>query len=334
MIENEAYRFRSLKKMENRMLWHINDYCNFGCSYCFFPKFDKENDAVGRLSPQQVYEAFKKTGRQWHLFIAGGEPMLYPNFIELMNLMLQDHHIQISTNFYNKNTVAFAEQVSPKNIIVINASLHIPHHNDKSLKKFIENYHLYKSKGFEVLVSYVTFPPLFNRIKDDFKYLIDQGVTYVIPCTYNGTHEGKLYPGNYNPEQVRIIREIYQEPLELRIVMDKMHYQGELCNAGKNYFHMDIKGEITRCCTIEESYGNILDGTFKPDPEAKPCTAVKCNDHCQGMMSLLKEPEVPKMEAPSVFSKMEEAMKFFLPPPKKKPFSTVSKEMQKSFVRT
>jgi MoaA/NifB/PqqE/SkfB family radical SAM enzyme len=320
--------------MENRMLWHINEYCNYGCSYCFFPKFEKENSAVGKYTPEQIYEAFEKTGRIWHLFISGGEPLLYPNFIELINLLKQKHWIQISTNLYNKKVAEFCERVSPENIIVINASLHLPHHNEKSLKKFIQNYHDFKKKGFPILVSYVSYPPLFSRIKDDFKYLQDQGVDYIIPCTYNGIYEGKRYPGSYTLEQARIIKEIYQEPLELRVVLDMMHYEGQLCKAGMSYFHMDLYGEVTRCCTIKKSYGNLYKGTFVPDTELRPCTSPICHDHCHGMMSLQQEPEAPQIDEPSLIEKgMESVKKTLKKISGNDKFKPVNRKFQKEFIR-
>ncbi|MCF8258346.1 MAG: radical SAM protein, partial [Flavobacteriales bacterium] len=317
--------------------WHINDYCNFGCSYCFFPKFKEENPLVGRLSPTEVFEALRRTGRSWHLFIAGGEPLLYPNFIELVNLLKTEHPIQISTNLSNRNVKAFAEQVSPENIIVINASLHLPHHNEKSLRKFIANYHLLRSKGFEIIVSYVTFPPLLGRMKDDFRYLHEQGVEYVIPCTYNGIHEGRQYPGSYTETQARIISDVYQEQLELRVVLDMMHYQGQMCRAGKDYFHMELDGEVSRCCTIKESHGNLFQGTFSPNAEPLPCSAETCHDHCHGMMSLLESPKAPMLREPSLVDKglrhMEQALKRFVSPKDGNDFRTVTREMQKQFVR-
>jgi MoaA/NifB/PqqE/SkfB family radical SAM enzyme len=325
--------------MPNRMVWHINDYCNFGCSYCFFPKFDKENPAVGRLSPQQIFQAFKNTGRDWHLFIAGGEPFLYPNFIELINLLKPNNPIQISTNLYNKNVTAFAEQVTPENIIVINASLHILHHNDTSLKKFLKNYHLFLDMGFDILVSYVTYPPLFKRIRQDFEFLKEEGVKYALPLTYKGVYEGKQYPGNYTYEQIKTISDIYQEPLELLVTLDKMDFYNKMCIAGKNYFYMDLHGDVTRCVTIREPYGNLYDGTFKPNDVATPCTVHACQDHCHGIMSLLEDVEPPVIEDPeySLFGKgyslISDAIKLINPsrPPKK--LKAESRKSQKEFVR-
>lgn len=335
MFINEAWRFRELKKFENRLVWHINDYCNFGCSYCFFPKFDKEDPAVGQKSPQEIYEAFKKTGMNWHLFIAGGEPLLYPNFIELVNLLKPEHPIQISTNLYNKNVKKFAEEVSPENIIVINASLHLLHHNDKSLKKFLQNYHLFLDKGFPMAVSYVTYPPLFDRIKEDFEFLKNEGVQYIIPLTFHGMHEGKKYPGNYTYKQIQTISEIYQEPLELLVSMQKMNFENQMCKAGKNYFHMDLHGEVSRCCTIkEESYGNIYRGTFAPAKVPKPCTSNICNDHCHGMMSLIEEPKAPEFGLVGKgYSLLSDVQNFLSPAKKQKHFSTAPAEVQKEFIR-
>lgn len=336
-IHNDKFLFSRMRSMENRMVWHINDYCNFGCSYCFFPKFTEENPEVGRFSPQQIYDAFEATGRIWHLFIAGGEPLLYPNFIELVNLLKTKHPIQISTNLYNKNVKAFSEEVSPDNIIVINASLHLPHHNDKSLKKFLENYHVLKAKGFEILVSYVTYPPLFDRIKDDFQYLQDQGVDYLLPITFKGEYEGKQYPGSYTKDQTRIISELYQEQLELRLMLDQMNFNGQMCTAGKNYFQMELDGEVSRCCTIKESYGNLFQGTFVPDTKPRPCTSNICHDHCHGLMSLVEEPEILFLSDPTFLEKgidrFQETIRAFLSPKSGTGFQTVPRQMQKDFVR-
>jgi MoaA/NifB/PqqE/SkfB family radical SAM enzyme len=274
------------------MVWHINEYCNFGCSYCFFDKFKQENPAVGRLSPKEIQQAFENTGRKWHLFITGGEPLLYPKFNELVNLLKPDHPIQISTNLYHKNVKAFAEEVSPENIITINVSLHIMHHSDSSLKQLLKNYHLLREKGFEILISYVTYPKLFHRIEQDFEFLKKEGVEYIIPLTYCGEYEGKRYPGNYTWDQARIIERIYQEPLELLVMMEQMKWQGQKCSAGKDYFHMNLNGDVSRCCTIQDKgHGNIYDGTFHANDISKPCPVGTCMDHCQGIMSVEPRPE-------------------------------------------
>lgn len=297
-INNPEQFLTQFRTFENKMCWHINDLCNFKCEYCFFPYLDKENPDAGRLSPDQILDAFNKTGRKWHLFIAGGEPLLYPDFNTLVNTLKPHHPIQISTNLYNKNVKPFANEVSPDNIIVINASLHIGHHSEKSLLQFIKNYHLFVDKGFNMLVSYVTYPPLLHRIKDDFKFLRERGIKQIIPLTYHGNFEGKRYPPSYTREQQQIIYDLSSAlPLERLNTLDKMKFKNQHCRAGKDFFFMHVNGNVFNCGTILKPYGNLFDGTFKPDSQMMRCTAETCNDNWLGILSLKKEPTPPEMES-------------------------------------
>jgi MoaA/NifB/PqqE/SkfB family radical SAM enzyme len=287
-VEN-PYTFEGLYSMEYKMCWHMNDLCNLRCEYCFFDYFTKENPLVGRLNPQEIYEAFKKTGKNWHLFLSGGEPMLYPRFNELINLLQQDHGIQISTNLFNKNVKSFAEEVYPVNINVINAALHIDTKTDTTLKKFIDNYHLLESKGFPMMVSYVTYPPLFNRIKQDFDLLKKEGITKVHALTFQGEYEGKMYPGSYTKEQIEIIKELSLDQNELFLTNNKMNFKGKMCHAGMKYFYMEIDGEVYQCVTVRKSSGNLFDGTFKPNEKPVCCPASHCQDSWMGRSSLLEK---------------------------------------------
>lgn len=303
MTFENPYSYNTMSLMENKMCWHMNDLCNLKCEYCFFDYFTNENPVVGRLSPQEIYEAFKKTGRNWHLFLGGGEPLLYPRFNELINLLQQDHGIQISTNLFNKNVKSFAEEVEPVNIYVINASLHIDTKNDTRLKKFISNYHLLKSKGFEIMVSYVTHPPLFSRMKEDFKHLKAEGVEQVHPLTFQGLFEGKMYPEAYTTAQIEAIRELTLEPMELLLTTNQMNFKNKACKAGKNYFYMETNGDVFKCATVRDSNGNLFDGTFKPENELLICPKTACMDSCLGITSLKEMPKLPSLKKPSLMQK-------------------------------
>jgi MoaA/NifB/PqqE/SkfB family radical SAM enzyme len=294
MIDINKYNdfYTELSQYENKMCWHINDLCNFKCVYCFEPYFNKENPLAGRLSPQQILEAFNSTGRKWHLFISGGEPLLYPNFIELANTVGRYHPFQISTNLSNKYVKPFANEVSPENIFIINASLHIGHHTERSLKQFIENYHLFVEKGFKIVVTYVTYPPLFERIEKDFIYLKEQGIKDLIPKVYRGNFEGKNYPANYTDEQIEIMRKLSTESPHEILYLNKMKFKNQLCRAGKNFFYMNINGDVFSCGSIMNPNGNLFDGTFKPNEKPMCCTAETCNDNILGILALVNQPNI------------------------------------------
>ena len=108
MLDINEYNdfYKLFRKHENRIGWHMNDLCNFQCVYCFSAAYEKEDPNVGRYNPDQILESLNNTGRQWHIFIGGGEPLLYPDFNKLVNTVSPFHPLQISTNLSNKNAIA------------------------------------------------------------------------------------------------------------------------------------------------------------------------------------------------------------------------------------
>ena len=76
-----------------------------------------------------------------------------------------------------------------------------------------------------------------------------------------------------------------------------MNFKGKACRAGKDYFFMDIKGEMFKCGTTLEPLGNLFTGTFKPNKQALPCPVSHCNDSCQGFTSLVEEPKTPTLDS-------------------------------------
>ena len=69
--------------------WHLLNTCNYRCSYCFFPP-----DVLGsklRLfaTPQQWRNGFDTAGVTWLVHITGGEPSIYPDFVDLCEELCQ-----------------------------------------------------------------------------------------------------------------------------------------------------------------------------------------------------------------------------------------------------
>lgn len=303
MMLANPYSYESMRDMENKMCWHMNDLCNLRCEYCFFDYYNKENPLVGKYSPEEIYQKFKETRKNWYLFLSGGEPLLYPNFNKLVNLLRQDHGIQISTNLSNNKVKSFAEEVGPENICLINASLHIPEKNKNSLKKFIQNYHILREKGFEIMVSYVTYPPLLPTLKEDFKKLKEEGISNLHPITFQGVYNKKIYPKEYTINELKLIDSLSLEPFERLITKDETYFKGLECRAGRDYFYMELDGEVYNCATIRKSHGNLFEGTFKPRNCTINCPADKCNDSSQGITSLVRKPNLPPLNENNFFIK-------------------------------
>lgn len=63
--------------------WHLLDTCNYRCAYCFFGPATLGTKLRTFCDPKGWSSAFEASGSIWLLHMTGGEPSIYPNFVEL-----------------------------------------------------------------------------------------------------------------------------------------------------------------------------------------------------------------------------------------------------------
>ena len=105
--------------------WHLLNACNYRCAYCFLPPAVLGEKLQTVASPRQWQTAFHRTRLKWLLHMTGGEPSIYPHFVELCRLLTEDHFISINSNLTNACLVDFAEKIEPKRVCFINAGMHL-----------------------------------------------------------------------------------------------------------------------------------------------------------------------------------------------------------------
>ena len=119
----------SRTKYQCQIHWQINQRCNFNCPYCFrrLPDDDgkNENPDCGKYSPEHIARKFDQTDSVWRIYMTGGEPLLYPHFVELAKALTRRHYIAISTNLSTANAYDLAEAVETERLTSIKANLHI-----------------------------------------------------------------------------------------------------------------------------------------------------------------------------------------------------------------
>ena len=280
-----------LRRYENRIVWNLNQLCNYRCEYCFFPPeiLAREHAAVGKYSVEHISDSFDRTGREWLILISGGEPFLYKEFVSLAKKLTKRHHIQLTTNLSRPTVYEFGETVNPERVMIISASFHPierERRGEKAIQDFIEKYLFLKRKGFLMLANYVTYPPLFSRIRDDFARLRAAGVDTLTTLTFRGNYEGKTYPDAYSQDQLDIINSLaVDEELEKQVSLG-LNYMGRPCDAGFRYFQMGPGGDLNRCCSILTSHGNLFEGTYDFDNAPAACSVNTCQDACMGIVGV------------------------------------------------
>lgn len=274
----------------HRMYWFMLDACNFSCAYCFRRFGDKQAAEAGsrfaRVDCGDVARRFDDTGFGWRVYMTGGEPLLYPGFLDLAAALTQRHIISFSTSLALPVADRLADTMDPRRVALIDVSLHILEREKDAagLDSLVRRFTHLRSAGFNLRLSYVAYPPLLARMESDFCRLAKQGIS-VEPRVFQGKHEGRRYPRDYSPADRDLLLRLGLNPLGCAVLDKRNCWLGRKCQAGWRTFIMDPLGQVTRCHSLDQSYGNLFDGTFRPaDCRAiRRCTARKCVCAYEGM---------------------------------------------------
>ena len=280
--------------------WELLTTCNFRCPYCFVPLSALAAKLTTHGTNAQWVEGFAATRKRWLLHISGGEPSIYPGFVDLCEKLTQLHYLSINSNLTHRSIETFAERINPERVQFINASLHYyERSNGHSLDDFINRIHKLRMRRFCVFISSVMTPLLlreFPQISKDFEY---HGL-FLIPKVMRGWFQGKIYPGAYSEDEKFLIREYLakaqqdyvsitaemKEPPTINMLTDDRLldgpriYRGKLCGSGFNFVRIEPNGAVIRCGSGVE-LGNILLKTVAFLDYPKPCDTVYCPYFCE-----------------------------------------------------
>lgn len=208
--------------------WLINEFCNFNCPYCWLQDTPRANRFLGEQDTQKIIDGFNNQEVTWLIHMTGGEPFFFPNFMELCRQLTRKHTISINSNLTHKDVVNFAKTIDPEKVDFLHTSLHITQRTKTdSINAFIGKYKMLKNSGFNVFVSYLMYPDLFNRFKSAYQWFKSRGVI-LHPKVFWGDYYGllgtrallklqylnklrmyskKVYPDSYSPKQKRLFKE-------------------------------------------------------------------------------------------------------------------------------
>ncbi len=279
--------------------WHLLNTCNYRCKYCFSTPASLGEKLRTHGSARQWRAALDATGLVWLLHMTGGEPSIYPNFVELCELLTERHYISINSNLTNASLGEFARRIDPARVSFINAGLHlVEREGRKDTDVYLRHAELLRAKGFTVFASLVASPAALARFGDAVALLGPIGF-YPIPKLLRGPFEGKIYPNAYSDlDRIRFrlraaeARRAYHamlaqrtEPPSIDMFCDdefldsERSFAGIPCDAGARFVKLYENGDVTRCSETTK-LGNLLAGTFRPRAEAAPCDTAHCFYFC------------------------------------------------------
>lgn len=320
--------------------WHINKECNFQCPYCYLnPGKNKDSKLfLEKAEIESTVKAFDDTGLSWHITILGGEPFLYPRFIDLCAQLTRKHGISIVTNLSCNNLSDFCRQVVPEKVESFYCSLNLPYREVyKDAGSFIDKVNILRKNKFNLFTTQVMWPPIIQRFIKLFDLFAKEGVI-VRPMLFRGFYRKKKYPEAYNSRERRLFFNLSEKAKEMdtdkhkegyryievdrHIIKGELSFKGSFCAAGKEWVLVDINGDVFRCGDDRVRLGNIYQGKIKFFKNSHICNAEICR--CARLGILLSEAN-PKIKPHTLFRYLVDNL------PGKKKLSGVKKILAKFY---
>jgi MoaA/NifB/PqqE/SkfB family radical SAM enzyme len=230
--------------------WTINLRCNLDCKYCF-PNLMKKIAKIKTINIGKVVKTLDETNKIFKIsFTGGGEPFLVSNINELCYEITKKHYIAFNSNLTVKKIKEFAANINPEKVLQSIASLHIEElFARKLVSNYIENFHLLKSKGIDLLSSAVAYPELINKADYYKEFFFKNGVEFFF-VPFIGRYNKKYYPKAYTDEELKVFN-ISRDSLICYSQKNK------ICNVGYNVGIINYNGKIYTCNDLMKKYGNI-----------------------------------------------------------------------------
>lgn len=281
------------KNYDKIAMWLLNTECNFNCPYCFYDNSQRSlKEKIGSwamskipalnlyktrfISPEKAKEFFDKTGHRWLIVLSGGEPFVYPKFLELVKALGEKHQLIIGTNL-SLAVDDFIKRIRPETIHSFYASLHLGERERKGLSadEFLEKAKKLKNAGFKVEIDYVMYPPLISRFKEIHENFKREGL-FVEAKVFRGIFEGKKYPESYTAEERKMFFEYIPNVVDREASFRNLSFKGIPCSAGKDLIRIFANGAVTRCPHDRKKLGNIFSEKLDLHKNIKKCKVDFC----------------------------------------------------------
>jgi len=262
---------------KKHLSWDIHYSCNYACSYCFL-----QGEGGAPATSGDIYRAPEEWRRCWDRFherfgparidIAGGEPFLYPGFLEILENLSHRHEIYVITNFFWEAS-DIVNLISPDNVRLV-LSMH-PEHIASS-DKFLQKAAVLKERGFRVRITAVAYPPFIETVLLYSRMCEASGLKFT-GTPFFGSYRGHQYPPAYTDSEKESLRCMLDSPRHALYQFQELKPLGRQCNVGVEYGRISPDGTVKPCLN-SPPMGNFLDPNFRFMEKPVTCPSPHC--HC------------------------------------------------------
>ncbi len=289
LVNREYFIIYAIMRHSIEFDWTLHIACNYRCAYCFFDgrweDLNKHNVYPPLDAPLSFWKFVYERYGPSHIILSGGEPTIYPRFIELAHGLTSWHTLKFPSNISMPSAwwQNMARSVDLQRV-EIQASFHP---SQIELAPFIEKVRWMASIGYNLYIVIVAYPPHIPSLESWCNEIRASGLSvYVQP--FHGVYQLHEYPHGYSHEERETIYNAnrpgrghnsvddYRNMLDVAI--GNQSPKGKPCTAGQLYCHISQSGDIYRCnmaMGLETRIGNIRDN-FALYDQPLPCPSGHC----------------------------------------------------------
>jgi MoaA/NifB/PqqE/SkfB family radical SAM enzyme len=260
------FRTLVLRKPTLRVVeFSITAECQSKCTYCYAAKFRKEDDTLLSLAEiKYTWEQAKRMGAV-SAMVFGGEPLMHPQFLEILEVLQpRQHLIGITTNAILL-TEPIVIEMKRLGVSLVDVSLNAldPALNDRlrgydgHFEKAMSAISLCKKHGIEVGIPIATYKKYLKETHALVDFATQNGVTATILLMCGmGRNEGK-HEEMFDQAFWDELQKLYEANPTLRGDYNHNFNLKTGCPAGFEKIHVGPYGDVTGCSMNPVSFGNV-----------------------------------------------------------------------------
>lgn len=156
-----------------RFNWHLLDWCNYQCSYCFVKTLTKDFKDTSRIVNEWklIVTRLKTFPKEFEVCITGGEPTLHPEFFEIIEELTKVDNLQMVWLFTNlSRSIDFLKKINYERV-----TLYGSWHPEFSSDDFIDKA---KELNCEVHISITNNKNHWDKTEDIINQCIDNNIIH------------------------------------------------------------------------------------------------------------------------------------------------------------
>lgn len=248
--------------------WDLCYSCNYRCPYCGVWERKPDNAAV--VAWQEWAGIWHRLYLEYgsiHIFLSGGEPSVYPGFLNLVRNLTKEHTVEVCTNL--SWDVDELIPGIPAGTLKVAPTFHPTFARFEEffakavkIREYLPNLQIY----------YVAHPGQIKDMPERSLRFKKEGIN-LIPLPLRG--DGFVLNSE---EEKRIVEEVSPyRGNKISYQLQKISPKGKLCRAGCHYAVIRVGGNVDRCSQYADAaVGNILQADFRFFEQPEPCSKEYC----------------------------------------------------------